>query len=135
MQTFLPYHSFRRCAQVLDYRRLGKQRLEAYQIWHFIRTETGGSYQRHPALMMWRGYEDALADYYNVMRTEWIERGYKNTMPELDVGRHTMPPWLYDTRLHESHRSNLLRKDPVWYERFKWKVATDLPYWWPVRNS
>ena len=32
MQTFLPYESFEESAKVLDYRRLGKQRVEGMQI-------------------------------------------------------------------------------------------------------
>ena len=32
MQTFLPYESFRESAKVLDWRRLGKQRVEGMQI-------------------------------------------------------------------------------------------------------
>jgi hypothetical protein len=32
MQTFLPYPNFKKSLQILDYRRLGKQRVEAYQI-------------------------------------------------------------------------------------------------------
>lgn len=32
MQTFMPYQSFKRTAKVLDQRRLGKQRVETYQI-------------------------------------------------------------------------------------------------------
>ena len=32
MQTFLPYPDFKKSLQTLDYRRLGKQRIEAYQI-------------------------------------------------------------------------------------------------------
>mgnify|MGYP001181886526 FL=1 len=32
MQTFLPYESFRKSAEVLDWRRLGKQRVEGMQI-------------------------------------------------------------------------------------------------------
>jgi len=32
MQTFLPYPDFKKSLQTLDYRRLGKQRVEAYQI-------------------------------------------------------------------------------------------------------
>jgi len=32
MQTFLPYADFKESAQCLDYRRLGKQRVEAKQI-------------------------------------------------------------------------------------------------------
>ena len=32
MQTFLPYESFEKSAQTLDWRRLGKQRVEGMQI-------------------------------------------------------------------------------------------------------
>ena len=32
MQTFLPYESFEESASVLDWRRLGKQRVEGMQI-------------------------------------------------------------------------------------------------------
>ena len=32
MQTFLPFPDFKMSAQVLDYKRLGKQRVEALQI-------------------------------------------------------------------------------------------------------
>ena len=32
MQTFLPYKSFEESAKVLDWRRLGKQRVEGMQI-------------------------------------------------------------------------------------------------------
>ena len=32
MQTFLPYSNFQKSAEVLDWRRLGKQRVEGMQI-------------------------------------------------------------------------------------------------------
>ena len=61
MQTFLPYPSFEETASILDYRRLGKQRIEAFQI-HNIITQPHyvGSWAHHPAVKMWRGYENAL---------------------------------------------------------------------------
>ena len=37
MQTFLPHRSFSKSAETLDYRRLGKQRVEAKQILEAIR--------------------------------------------------------------------------------------------------
>ena len=42
MQTFLPYPSFDASAKVLDYRRLGKQRVEAYQILNTITGKSAG---------------------------------------------------------------------------------------------
>jgi hypothetical protein len=43
-----------------------------------------------------------------------------------------LPPWWGDERLHASHRSNLLRKDPAHYGRFGWAEPPDLPYFWPA---
>jgi hypothetical protein len=136
MQTFLPYANFAISAQVLDYKRLGKQRVEAMQLYRKLRgDDTSKVWSNHPALLMWKGYENALAIYYNYIRQEWIDRGYKNTMPELDVFYDaTMPPWLSDDKFHASHRSNLLRKLPEHYSKFGWTEPNDMEYVWPVRK-
>lgn len=131
MNTFLPYADFTRSAKCLDDRRLGKQRVEAMQILNALHRGDGG-WIHHPAVLMWRGYEDALRLYMNACIMEWISRGFVNRMllaeVELPV---TMPPWLGDRRFHRSHRSSLLRKDPSFYGRYGWKVRPDLPYFWP----
>lgn len=95
----------------------------------------GGGWANHSAVRMWRGYEDALSVYYNTILGEWIDRGYRNSMPFLAVGRlfeFQMPFWFGDEAFHASHRSNLLRKDPKFYGQYKWKEPNDLPYVWPV---
>jgi mRNA-degrading endonuclease YafQ of YafQ-DinJ toxin-antitoxin module len=81
MQTFLPYKSFKQSLQSLDYRRLGKQRVEAFQILNVLleRTDTKG-WRNHPITKMWKGYEDALKQYFNKCVYEWVERGYNNNM-------------------------------------------------------
>lgn len=132
MQTFLPFADFAQSAAVLDYRRLGKQRLEARQI---LRTLEGRSrgWERHPAVRMWRGWEPALRLYYNVIVIEWVGRGYRNTMPLERVGAGgaavAMPWWIGDERLHASHRANLKRKDAGWYAQFAEEPREG--YWWP----
>ncbi len=129
MQTFLPYPDFKKSLQILDYRRLGKQRVEAYQIIRTIRY--GGGWQNHPAVKMWRGHINALKLYYNLSLEEWISRGYKNQMEKLPIhGRITYPPWFGNTNFHAAHRSNLLRKDPAYYEILHWQEKPDLPYLW-----
>lgn len=135
MQTFLPYPDFERSAKVLDYRRLGKQRVEAKQILNALTTgDAPHGWRNHPATKMWRGYEDALAIYKNKMIEEWCRRGYKNTMSLTMRPRHVeLPPWWGDEKFHAAHRSNLLRKDPEWYGQFGWAERDDLPYIWPVR--
>lgn len=102
-------------AQVLDYKRLGKQRVEALQI---LKTLNRGPYlctecdypfsygccggygkpkstpwYNHPAVRMWKGYEVALMEYLFAMCHEWVaNRGYKDTcwIKAIEVGPH--PP-------------------------------------------
>ena len=85
---------------------------------------------------MWRGYEKALTEYMNLAIMLWKARGYKNTMKIIDVGELTdedYPPWFGDEKIHSSHRSNLLRKDPEFYGQYKWNEPDNLPYVWPIK--
>lgn len=134
MQTFLPYPDFAASAAALDSRRLGKQRVEAYQILRILRGEYAGrGWRHHPAVAMWRGFEDALGLYMNAMIAEWVRRGYKNTMALYAApAQPEMPPWLGDPALHAAYRSNLLRKAPDFYRQYGWTEPADLPYVWPV---
>ena len=132
MQTFLPYSNFVDSAAILDYRRLGKQRVECFQLLKALKY--GGGWSNHPACKMWRGYEEALETYMAECIAEWVRRGYKNTMSaKIHIG-YKSPPWFGDEGFHASHRSNLLRKDPAYYSRFDWKEPDDLPYVWPVQD-
>jgi hypothetical protein len=130
MQTFLPYPNFRKSMSVLDYRRLGKQRVEAYQILRALEGKSKG-WTNHPATRMWRGYEPALVHYMQCAIDEWTARGYNNTMAVTTVGPLILPPWVGDDRIHSSHRSNLIRKDPVHYGSFGWSEDSSIPYYWP----
>ena len=134
MQTFLPYADFAASARSLDRARLGKQRVEAWQVMRALRGETRG-WRSHPAVRMWRGFEPALAAYGYAMCVEWTERGYADSLGVRFLplaGTDQMPSWLGDDAFHASHRSNLLRKDAAYYERFGWHEASDLPYVWPA---
>jgi hypothetical protein len=133
MQTFVPCTSFGECVRVLDYRRLGKQRVECLQILNAI--ERGGSWSNHPAVSMWRGFENTLKIYGNACIREWVRRGYVNNMQFWK----TEPHWSYPTwwwgEIHSTHRSNLLRKDPNYYRQFHWEEPDDLPYFWPTLDK
>ncbi len=74
MQTFLPYEDFVASAAVLDDRRLGKQRVETYQI---LRALTWPAYgwKNHPAVRMWRGFTPALVRYGLDVCDAWEARG------------------------------------------------------------
>jgi len=136
VQTFLPYEDFAASAEVLDYRRLGKQRVETWQILNALGGKNKG-WVNHPASRMWRGHETALALYGETVCREWIRRGYKDTMLERFVNLTagvpvSMPAWLGDERVHISHQSNLVRKDGEFYGPIFPDVPSDLEYVWPV---
>lgn len=137
VNTFLPYPEFTKTAEALDYRRLGKQRVEAWQILQALLDNTKG-WRNHPATQMWRGHERALCEYGIAICTEWIRRGYKDTMLAKFVAMHAtlpdtgMPEWLGNTTFHLSHQSNLKRKDATHYD---FEVPDDLPYEWNKNES
>ena len=145
MQTFLPYPDFLRSAECLDYRRLGKQRIETKQIWLTLMGQGKGSgWKNHPAVLMWKGYEDALIWYGEIMCREWIKRGYNDTtLPwimaiksERVKVRKTipMPPWLGVKAFHSAHRQTLLSKDLTHYGQFGWTEVPKYEYWWPTKQ-
>jgi Pyrimidine dimer DNA glycosylase len=146
MQTFLPSSSFQRSAKVLDNKRLGKQRVEAYQILQVL-LEGKKAWANHPAVLMWKGHEGSLWEYTSLVCNEWIGRRFVNAKMQVNLDniykrfwsrlyktRH-YPPWLGNRAFHASHRSNLLRKDSKHYSRFGWKEPSTLPYVWPCTKA
>lgn len=143
MQTFLPFSDFAKSAKVLDRARLGKQRSECNQMLAALGRPMKNAYglpcgfpksvPNHPATLMWKGYENALALYAMIVAQEWGSRGYENNVDFALglLGPPVTPPWLGDPSLHASHRSNLLRKKPDHYRRFGWSEPDNLPYIWP----
>lgn len=142
MQTFLPYSDFSLSAECLDYKRLGKQRVETMQIMNTLCGLSSG-WSNHPAVKMWEDYEYYLYLYQEAIVAEWVKRGYKDNVcldktikalencQNLNIQR---PPWLGEPKLHASHRSNLLRKDFDYYSRFSWEEDSTMEYWWPSQH-
>ena len=144
MQTFLPTKNFKKSAKMLDYRRLGKQRVEGMQLINSLSPDYSmKGWLNHPARLMWRGYENALKYYTNTMIKEWIARGYNNTMQLYEIEQPIVfPQWLGYPELHKSHRMNLLRKDYDFYKQhFDADAQTDLAiineyeYYWPQEKK
>lgn len=155
MQTFLPYADFARSAASLDQKRLGKQRVEAYQILlqlcgvkmiDFPIWEPRMGRWNHPAMAMWAGHEVQLLEYIRACCDQWTSRGYRDTCLEksslvLELSRKPdwtdeIPDWIGNEDLHRSHRSNLMRKDLAYYSsRFPEDIPADLEshleYIWP----
>ncbi|WP_320781746.1 MSMEG_6728 family protein [Streptomyces sp. CRN 30] len=149
MQTFLPHPDFRASALALDRRRLGKQRVEALQVLRGL-TVPGYGWRRHPAVRMWRGYEEALVRYGLDICHVWRDQGHQDSVAaslvagigELRPGAPVrgqaeladageLPPWLGDEAFHLSHRSALVRKEPEVYAALFPEAPDDLPYVWP----
>jgi len=136
VQTFLPYTSFEQTMRVLDPKRLGNQ------IYREALTLVRGGWSSHPASLMWKGYEWHLCDYALAgLRELHLRKAIKqdrifahvHTFREIQKQHEKteVPYWLGNEDFHASHRSNLLRKDPVYYGQFGWAEPDDLPYVWP----
>ena len=151
MQTFTPYSDFSASLAVLDQKRLGKQRVEVIQIIRAL-TVPGYAWSSHPAVLMWKGFEEALGRYGLTACEVWLERGFGDscaatiTADLLAYGispirsytqlaaADALPSWLFDEEVQRSHRSALVRKDPEQYRPAFGDVPDDLPYVWPVRS-
>ena len=139
MQTFLPYSDFTKSVKSLDYKRLGKQRVETFQVLNILleRTESRG-WRNHPVTNMWRGYEESMKLYQNITIQEWIDRGYNNTMKFeiVDPSRLVFPEWLGNDLFHYSHRAKLAWKNWQWYfdkfDDIKSEPDAEPEYYWPV---
>lgn len=133
MQTYLPYSDFAKSASVLDRQRLGKQRVEAKQIYLAL-TQPGYGWKSHPATLIWRDRTGALVDYGIAMCVEWRQRGYNDSLlPWFEARREanaSRPSLIGYEPFHRSHMSNLIRKKPEWYGPMFPGVPNDLPYVW-----
>jgi hypothetical protein len=152
MQTFTPYADFEKSMRTLDLKRLGKQRVEVIQIVRAL-TVPGYAWSSHPAVLMWKGHEEALGRYGLTSCEVWTEQGFGDTCAatitadlrsagiaeirsydEL-AAADALPPWLFEEAVQLSHRSSLLRKDPEHYgPLFPPDTPRDLDYVWPVRS-
>ena len=152
MQTFTPHSNFVESLRALDLKRLGKQRVEVVQIVRAL-TVPGYAWSSHPAVLMWKGYEEALGRYGLTACEVWTERGFGDSCAATitadlraagiaKIGSYeelaasdALPPWLFDEAVQLSHRSSLLRKDPEHYRPlFPPDTPWDLDYVWPVRS-
>jgi hypothetical protein len=150
MQTFVPYADLHESAVVLDNKRLNKQLLEGRQIYNIlVENRTKGGWVNHPAVKMWRNYDNALYAYLENVMLECVFRGISTEknwsaitqMHEGNWGRGSnivMPPWWGDERVHQSHRNNLYVKDPEYYAEFvhdgRVSCCDKCNYFWPTHT-
>lgn len=133
MMTFLPYPNYDESARVLDPSRLGNQ---AYREGLIL---LKGGWPNHPASKMWADYKFNFCEYLLACFRELTKRGrhyqhhidfvteYQTKLPDTGV-----PFWMGRYDIHASHRANLLRKKPEWYNQFGWTEEPEKGYVWPI---
>mgnify|MGYP002737933529 CR=1 FL=1 len=148
MQTFVPFNDITFSAQALDNKRLNKQLLEGRQIYGILSSgKTKGAWVNHPAVKMWRCYDNGLYSYLVAIYKECVSRGIKadknweaiEQIHESNWNRGSntvMPAWWGDNRVHESHRNNLYVKDSNYYIDFananRTTCCDKCNYFWPT---
>ena len=141
MQTFMTHSSYEETAKQLDDKRLGKQRVEAYQIVKALRGDYAdtGAWVNHPATKMWQNNIYQLACYGYAICEEWRNiRGHDDSLIDIfmavihDTPSTATPWWVNDELLHMTHRSNLMRKQPEFYD---FGLPNNIPYIWPLSDE
>lgn len=135
--------SLEHICETLDRQRLNKQKVEANQILKASLGLTKG-WSNHPAVLMWKGYQNALKYYFNEIAKACVKRGFKNNMTlyefteeqlnnveyqtvqdylqngipvEASCDKIIFPWWFQWKPLLYSHQASLLRKFPEYYEK------------------
>lgn len=104
---------------------------------------TGRSWKHHPAVKMWKGHEFVLLQYQKAICDEWVHQcGFQDSCWEKTLRLYfqfydgatddELPWWIGDVAFHDSHQSNLIRKNPEYYKKQFPDIPDDLPYVWPT---
>jgi hypothetical protein len=138
LNTFVCEPYFGLAAHRLDRARLGKQRIEVWQILQALAGLSPG-WARHPAVLAWAGHEHSLAQFGLACHDEWISRGYRDTTRRRLVSYvrsfpDTGDPWWVGDPTYLAHiRAVLITKDLEWYGPL-WPDVVPLegPQRWPT---
>lgn len=127
MQVFVPdATSLEASVRCLDQSRAGNQ------CWRESKTLLSGGWPSHPAHQLFDDYPGAFAKYNmllidHVYENGWCRQATHEKWHEfwrqelVKAGNADLPHWWGDERIHSSHRSALLFKDPEWYCQFDWE--------------
>lgn len=126
MIVYMPEESVRDSVKALGHADLEQQFLDIIEILGIL---THGYPDDHPAIEMWRGYEDALFEYLLETKEELANRGiYKSSdwdnafkiYNEFPIAGIEWPEWMDNHLLHKSHRQRLFLNDPDEYDKYSW---------------
>lgn len=126
MQIFLPFPDFEQSCNALDTFRLGKQRIEAFQIWKAVTSQSKKGWANHVVTRMWKDYLVALRKYLVIccrvygsrktkkgkfcQNTKMLEHIKENNLEVQEHETVVMPPWIGDAQFHDSHKAMLYHK-------------------------
>ena len=126
MQIFLPFADFEESCKALDTVRLGKQRVEAFQIWKAATSLAVTGWSNHVCTRMWRDYLPALRHYLIIccrvygsrktkkgafcQNTKMLQHIEENCLTIREGEIVTLPPWIGNAQFHDSHKSMLYHK-------------------------
>jgi hypothetical protein len=158
--VLLPYADFKRSAQVLSHKDVVWQRDVAWNVLtRIISGDTvdsgvamwkryGLSLTTHTLIlcdeMRARGFNEGLRDIVLArvcdvagVSVETLEATCHQDVLESDVvqeisGRRMLPFWFGRNEVHLSHQAELLRRNPPWYQQFRWAADKHTELVWPV---
>lgn len=154
MITYVTHRGYGATAAALDDRKLGRQRVEAQEIFNTL--TLGEELPKDPVYRMWEGYEFALGIYCMMLCMEFtMHRGIADkifwevaaALKEMKRSDASFsmehPPWHDDKDVMRSHRSNLLRLqnegDAVaghdYLKHFGKATPKNMPYLWPILDE
>jgi hypothetical protein len=124
MQIFLPFPDFEKSCASLDTIRLGKQRVEAFQIWKALTSKT--KWSNHVCTRMWKDNIVALRSFIVICCRIYSQRKTKsgkfcqNTKMDQHIQENdlvvkpneliVLPKWFGDDKFHDSHKAMLYYK-------------------------
>lgn len=143
MQTYLPLPELEGSFLCLDDLTLRQQCLDAVRLLDCL-VGYDPCWTRHPAFRMWYGFEQMLCCYAHMAHDFHLRRLTTHSQlfswfmlqetvrrrPDL-MGTPAVPPWWNDRRLHTSHQSNLVRKNPAHYGPIFPKTKPSPVWCWP----
>lgn len=142
MQIFVPYPNVVRSIMVLDDKRLRNQRNEALvQLKSLLGEYASGGWINHPSTQAYK-HSLLFLSYYGalcalVCQCRGIKSKHGDPSPfmeraaklEEDGHKFKTPAWWGDTRIHDSHKANLVRKDIYYRDLWPDVVPTNVYVW------
>jgi hypothetical protein len=146
MMTWLTRMSLLDTMEDLETPLLAQVAKESHDLEHAMLVGKPNVPDTHPLVRMWAGYEVALAAYCSAACVELNRRGVgtglhlamSQLIAELrrsEPAPFEQPPWLFDTDVLRSHRSNMVRRWPSDYAD-KWSGTPERwPLLWPFTDE